>query len=58
MRGDGNGDGLVNIADITRMVGIITGTAKVSGIMWEGCDTNGDGSVNIADITRTVSLIQ
>ena len=55
-KGDVNGDGQVNVADVTALVNIVLGkdttphdTATV--------DVNGDGQVNVADVTALVNLI-
>ena len=50
--GDVNGDGEVNIADITRVVDAI-----INGDSNEACDVNGDGEVNIADINLIIQII-
>ncbi|MBN2240914.1 MAG: S8 family serine peptidase [Dehalococcoidales bacterium] len=51
--GDVNGDGSVNVLDVTRLVRIILeldpGVSEA--------DVNQDGSVNVLDITQTVSII-
>ncbi len=49
--GDINGDGSVNIRDITRLKQVVAGGYDVTYVE-EALDTNGDGSVNIRDITR------
>ncbi len=52
IKGDVNGDGEVNIADINAVIDLIL-TGKVS----EAGDVNGDGEVNIADINSIIDLI-
>ena len=52
LKGDVNGDGEVNIADINAVIDmILSGRSDTSG------DVNGDGEVNIADINAVVDLI-
>jgi hypothetical protein len=54
LRGDVNGDGEVNIADVNALINIIlsgTGTANPSS------DVNGDGETNIADVNALIELI-
>ena len=52
LRGDVNGDGEVNIADINAVIDmILSGTFNAKG------DVNGDGEVNIADINAVIDLI-
>ena len=48
IRGDTNGDGVVNVADVIRTLGyLFTGEAPLD--CMEAGDANGDGTVNIAD---------
>ncbi len=52
IKGDVNGDGEVNIADINAVIDmILSGTFNANG------DVNGDGEVNIADINAVIDLI-
>ena len=52
--GDVNGDGSVNISDVTALVNIILG----KGTDENGtADVNNDGSVNISDVTALVNII-
>jgi hypothetical protein len=52
LRGDVNGDGEVNIADINALIDmILAGNAASNG------DVNGDGEVNIADINAVIDII-
>ncbi len=54
--GDVNGDGLVNILDVTTLVDIILGVDD-NGISDEDADVNGDGKVSILDVAILVDLI-
>ena len=56
LKGDVNGDGEVNIADVNALVDIILGSTVDSDTMLRA-DVNGDGEVNIADINALVDLI-
>ncbi len=52
LKGDVNGDGEVNIADVNAIIDmILSGRSDISG------DVNGDGEVNIADINSVIDLI-
>ena len=52
--GDVNGDGSVNIADVTSLIDVLlTGRNPYGQI----ADVNGDGSVNIADVTSVIDII-
>lgn len=52
--GDINGDGTINVTDVTALVNKILGTASYSDTT---CDTNGDGLVNVTDVTALVNTI-
>ena len=52
LKGDVNGDGSVNIADINEVIDmILSGNFNAVG------DINGDGSVNIGDINALIAII-
>ena len=51
-RGDVNGDGEVNIADVNAVIDII-----LSGDIESAGDVNGDGEVNIADVNAIIDII-
>lgn len=53
-RGDINGDGQVNIADVCRLLDAITAGQSLS---TETADVNGDGRINIADVTMLLDLV-
>ena len=53
--GDVNGDGVVNIADVTILISAVLSN-DVSGIDVRAADVNADGSVNIADVTIVISM--
>ncbi|MBO6190029.1 MAG: hypothetical protein J6N92_04370 [Alloprevotella sp.] len=50
---DLNGDGAVNVGDVTTLVNMILGKAEMS----SAADLNGDGSVNVGDVTTLVNMI-
>ena len=52
IKGDVNGDGEVNIADVNALINII-----LSGGSSENADVNGDGEVNIADVNAVINII-
>ncbi len=56
LRGDVNGDGEVNIADINALIDIILG-GNTNEDTRARADVNGDGEVNIADINAVLDII-
>ena len=54
--GDANGDGAVDVADITTIAAYILDNSKVPASL-DNADANGDGVVDVADITATASII-
>ena len=56
LKGDANGDGVVDVADITAIASYILGDAP-AGFNTDNADANGDGVVDVADITATASII-
>ena len=53
-RGDINGDGLVNVADVTALIQIILNSTPVD---LDLADLNGDGLVNVADVTTLIQIV-
>ena len=53
--GDVNGDGNVNVTDVTQLINYILGNHEVS--KTDGADVNGDGYINIVDVTSLISII-
>ena len=54
--GDVNGDGSINIGDVTAVVSHIMG-AETNVFIEKAADVTGDGSVNIGDLTGIVGMI-
>lgn len=54
--GDANGDGSVNVFDVTATVNYILGSPN-DGFDFEAADVNGDGTVNVFDVTKMVNII-
>lgn len=50
--GDANGDGKVDIADVTYILGVMASGSKEA-----VADINGDGDVDIADVTRVLTIM-
>ena len=53
-RGDVNGDGAVNIADVTALIDLLLSGSSVDVAV---ADTNADGAVNIADVTALIDFL-
>ena len=54
LKGDVNGDGKVNVSDVTALVNMILGTIPKDPARG---DINGDGNVNVSDVTALVNII-
>ena len=54
--GDANGDGDVNIADVTALINYLNGVIPAS-FSAARADVNGDGMLNIADVTGIINII-
>ena len=56
LRGDVNGDGSVNISDVTALIDYLL-SGNASGINLSGADCNKDGDVDIADVTALIDYL-
>ena len=54
LKGDVNGDGKINVSDVTALVNMILGVIPKD--LARG-DINGDGNVNVSDVTALVNII-
>ena len=54
LRGDVNGDGKVNVSDVTTLVNMILGVIPKDETR---ADINGDGKINVSDVTALVNII-
>ena len=52
--GDVNGDGKVNVSDVTTLVNMILGIVPKDVVRG---DLNGDGKINVSDVTTLVNII-
>ena len=52
--GDINGDGTVDVSDVTALINKILGTSDYTD---EVCDINGDGVINVSDVTQLINQI-
>lgn len=53
LRGDVNGDGEINIADVNMLINIVLTDAGTG----SSADINGDGEISVADINEVIALI-
>ncbi len=51
-QGDVNGDGAVDVADISAIISVMAGTSQ-----YAAADVNGDGVVDVADISNVISIM-
>ena len=56
LRGDVNGDGSVNISDVTALIDYLL-TGNASGISLSGADCDQDSSINISDVTSLIDYL-
>ena len=56
MNGDMNGDGQINIADLTDLIRYIL-SHDPTGIDLDNADVNQDGLINIADVTELINML-
>ena len=52
--GDINGDGEVNVSDVTALINKILGSSAYTDAV---CDINGDGEINVSDVTALINMI-
>ena len=52
--GDVNGDGSVNVSDVTALVNMILGVIPKDETL---ADVDGNGTVNVSDVTALVNII-
>ena len=58
MKGDVNGDGAVDVADISAIISVMAGDGQSSMVngQWSA-DVNGDGTVDVADISAVINIM-
>ena len=52
VKGDVNGDGTVDVADISSIISVMAGDGE-----YANADVNGDGTVDVADISTVISIM-
>ena len=54
VKGDVDGNGSVNVSDVTALINVIIGIADWPEVR---CDMNGDGVINVTDVTSLINII-
>ena len=49
-----NGDGKVNVSDVTALINMIMGITTMDATV---ADVNGDGKVNVSDVSALINII-
>ena len=57
IKGDVNGDGQVDVADIAAVISVMAGSADSGSPADTTADVNGDGEVDVADIAAIISIM-
>ena len=57
-KGDVNGDGYINITDISKVAAHVKGKKMLSGDALNRADVNGDGNVNVTDISKIAAHVK
>ena len=57
IRGDVNGDGTVDVADIAAIIDVMAGTTVPGTSAAGNADVNGDGTVDVADIASVIDIM-
>jgi hypothetical protein len=58
LKGDVNGDGLINVTDITKAAAHVKGKKLLTGDAFDRADVNSDGVVNVTDITKIAAHVK
>ena len=55
--GDVNDDGMVNIADVTRLIDYLLDNENTANFNVNAANVNGDADINIADVTALIDRL-
>ena len=57
VRGDVNGDGNVDVTDVTLLIGYVLADDESTSLDLDVADCNDDGTINISDVTRLIAYV-
>ena len=57
VKGDVNGDGIVDVADISAIISVMASTGGSGSATAIVADVNGDGTIDVADISAVISIM-
>ena len=57
IKGDVNGDGTVDVADIGAVIDVMAGGSGITNTLQQAADVNGDGAVDVADIGAIIDIM-
>ena len=57
LKGDVNGDGTVDVADIASIIDVMAGATAPGASASDSADVNGDGTVDVADISSVIDIM-
>ena len=57
LMGDVDGDGKVNVSDVTKTIAFVLGNPIIGDFNFQAADVDGNGTVNVADVTSIIRII-
>ncbi|WP_207646965.1 dockerin type I domain-containing protein, partial [Ruminococcus albus] len=57
-RGDVNGDGVINVTDITKVAAHVKGKKLLDAAAQKRADVNNDGKINVSDISKIAAHVK
>ena len=57
MKGDVNGDNVVDVADIASVISVMADGSGIANPLRQAADVNGDGTVDVADIATVIDIM-
>ena len=53
--GDVNGDGVINVSDVTALINYVI--TESGNVVVDNCDMNGNGEINVSDVTTLINFV-